>query len=206
MWWTLTLRHPSARRLSEAIDAQVDAGTMAHLAKCVRCRRLVARLAEVRGLVAAESVPEPSPLFWERFSWRLSDAISREPEPAIPARVRWFNWSPLVPVSALLTVAAVAVGVTLWRQAPAPVVAPPSDAVAAVAPASAAVASGEAASQEDGSWGVLIGLADDVDLDEAAAAGFGPTPGAAEWVADSLSSEERDELVRLIRTEIGAES
>jgi len=56
-----------------------------------------------------------------------------------------------------------------------------------------------------GPWDLVLGLVEDVDLDEAVDAGLWPAPGAADRAALRLLPDEQSELVRLIREDIGGE-
>ena len=130
------------------------------------------------------SVPEPSPLFWQHFSQRVSLAIDETPSAGgWPA---WLRWQVLLPLGAVaMIVIALVIAV------------PKHDAgveIADESPASVAVA-------ED-SWVAFAELLGDVDLDTAAAAGMIGKPDVAERAVLELTAEEQQELTRLLRAEL----
>ena len=179
--------------LAESPEAPSDA----HLRDCDQCRRAVDELRAALAAARQDIVPEPSPLFWDRFSARVADEVAEDGE-----RKRR-PWSRALPASRLLRAAwvalpilvlAVAFGMRFWRSqtpAPAPTVA------AEQTPGTEALAPEEAA---DASWALVMELAEDLDWD--AAAEMGAVPGSAEEAVVRLSSAEQSELVHLIRLEL----
>jgi hypothetical protein len=163
-----------------------------HLVACARCRAEVdagrAALAEV----AAVTVPEPSPLFWDVLSRRVSEQVASE----TPGRlaVGWPFWRVLVPLSmavgALLIAVAVDQGGRQRVLPPTAVVAPLGDDPGA-APASA-----------DGEWAVLVHLAGDFDPDTLADSFGRPGERASESAIWELNAQERMELAALLRLEM----
>ena len=72
-----------------------------HISECDRCRRA---FEEARGavmLARAEQVPEPSPLFWERFSARVHEAVDNEADAGRRRAYSWFFTAGWRPVAAL---------------------------------------------------------------------------------------------------------
>ena len=53
------------------------------------------------------------------------------------------------------------------------------------------------------SWEVVLTLAEEIDIDQASEAGLSPSLGSTDKAVARLTPEERTELVRLIREEIG---
>lgn len=176
------MTHLTSDELLDAMEGMLDAERQAHLSTCEECQRQLADLSGVLGEAKQVSIPEPSPLFWQHFSRRVSVAIDESRSTrGWPA---WVRWQVLLPVGAVaLIVAALAVGV--------PKQDPPVD-LALDAPAGVV---------ED-SWLTLADLVGDVDLDTAAAAGMIGKPGAAERAVLELTTEEQQELTRLLRAEL----
>jgi hypothetical protein len=162
-----------------------------HLATCARCRAEVDAARVALAAAAAVTVPEPSPLYWDVFSRRVSERLASAPPRR--ATVGWPFWRVLVPLSMAVGVMLVAVGLDQGgRRALVP--------TAAVLPigdgAEAVPASG------DGEWALLVRLAGEFDLD-ALADGLGrPGESAAESAIWGLSEPERVELAALLRLEV----
>lgn len=172
-----------------------------HAASCESCRR---ELESTRALLAAVrdvEVPEPSPLFWERFAARVRDAVAQEP----PPRVSWLErltrpaWALALGGSA---VAAGLVAVLVLDRATPPA---PAETAAAVttAPVAGEVNAPDAPVGED--WELITDVAGSIDLDEVSAIGGGVSPGAADAALMDLSADERGEIARIIREELGKE-
>jgi hypothetical protein len=163
-----------------------------HLAACARCRAEVdaARV----GLVAAAAaaLPEPSPLYWDVFSRRVSERLASESPRR--ATVGWPFWRVLVPLSVAVGALLVAVGVDQGGRnrmlVPTAVVTPKADDVD-VAPASV-----------DDEWAVLGNVAGEFDPDALADGLFRPGESAAESAMWGLSERERFELAALLRLEV----
>jgi hypothetical protein len=163
-----------------------------HLAACARCRAEVdagrAALAEA----VAVTVPEPSPLYWDGLSRRVSDRLAAETPQR--AAVGWPFWRVLVPLSMVVGALLIAVEVDHGgRQralAPTAAVVPIGDGSEAV-PASV-----------DGEWALLGHLAGEFDLDTLADGLGRPGESAAESAIWELSEQERVELAALLRLEV----
>jgi hypothetical protein len=170
-----------------------------HLAACARCRAGIdaarAALAEARSV----EVPEPSPLFWDHLSARISTAAAAEPEAPRSRRV-W--WRMLVPSAVALGAVVLAVwlgpSATKTRTVPAPGTvaarpeppAPPADIEAA-------------ASGDDEAWAMLVQMAGKFDSETLGdALGTSEATGADLAMSD-LSERERASLADLLRAEMG---
>ena len=166
-----------------------------HLDSCEQCRTEAATLSAVLGTTQRVSIPEPSPLFWDQFSRRVHQAIAVEPGP-IPNPARWLRWPVLLPLSGLaLLILALAVSVTPRESAR-------DDGRASVTEDSAPVGVETSATLET-TWALVADLVGPIDLETAHEAGIAISPGAADEVALDLSADEREELVRLLRQELG---
>lgn len=205
------MSHLTDLELVDAVDGRNDdapplsAECRRHLDACERCRD---RVDELRALVARAAdadVPEPSPLFWDHFAARVRQAVDGA-EPGEALRGRWLSswvqqgsvrWAAFATLVVALMVAAV------WRvNAPArrvvPVAVDRGADVRRTPMPSESIDRPDA--DADPAWAVVRTVADSVKWDDAVA-GIGAEPGAAETVANTLSAEERSELVKLLLAE-----
>jgi len=179
------MTHLTSDELLDAMEGMLDAERQAHLSSCEECQRQLADLSGVLGEARQVSVPEPSPLFWQHFSQRVSLAI--DDAPSTGGWPAWLRWQVLLPLgSVALIVVALLIAV------------PTNDAgtveIADESPAAVAVT--------DDSWVAFAELFGDVDLDTAAAAGMIGRPDVAEQAVLELTAEEQQELTRLLRAEL----
>jgi hypothetical protein len=185
------MSHLSPGEFVDAVEGRLPAARAAHLAACAAC---AAHAGAIRGALtdaASVDVPEPSPLFWEHFGARVSDAVRASGR---PQRIAWPR--PAFAAIALLLAAAI-VGLTrgtvLERPAPA--------AAVNVAGSSTPEASG-GAGPEDAAWTLLTDLASDVPPEEVHAAGLSVRLSTVDRALDDLSPVERQELERLLRDDL----
>lgn len=166
-----------------------------HVETCETCRAEADVLRTVRALAQADDAPEPSPLFWDHFAARVSDAVRDEvPGTASQAGTRWFaTWV------AAATMAVVIMMTVVWRtplHAPGPVaVAVPVVDATGTDPSAFPIPDDV---ETDEAWAVVRTAAQDLGWDDAHAEGLEARPGAAEGVALELTADERFELGRLI--------
>jgi hypothetical protein len=171
-----------------------------HLAGCAACR---AQLADLRAMLSAAQdvdVPEPSPLFWDHLSSRVSAAVAAE---AVPRR-SWLDvalwrrtaWDPIsiVAVAVLLLVVVVKSLITV----PAPAV---HSALASAANTSVATELLSDVADDDASLTLVASLTDEADLDTVREAGLVPR-GSAEHAITHMSDGELRELGRLLKEEL----
>jgi hypothetical protein len=166
-----------------------------HIDRCESCRQEAATLRAVLTAVRAEPAGEPSPLFWDHFAARVSEAVSHES--AGPAE-QAFGWRFGRQTAAWTAVAlTIALGSTMvaWRTT----LHAPTIATGAVGPDDISRIEDL---DNDRAWKVVRAAADGLQWDDVQAAGISAAPGAAERVMLELSPEERDELARLLETEI----
>ena len=138
----------------------------------------------VEVLKAADTVPEPSPLFWEHAARRVRTAIDQEPSPP-SIWLRGLLWT-----GGGLAAAALA---ALLAVQPRPSTVPPGVAASSHTPAPA-----EMAESDEDSWTLVASLGGDLDIDSAARAGLllpGETSDRAVLVLDD---DERAELAALL--------
>jgi hypothetical protein len=188
----------------DLLDRVLPAARLLHLEECQSCRDEADTLARTLAAADDQSIPEPSPLFWEHFSARVRAAIEEEPRPARPWRL-----APMLPAArwaAAGTIAVLILGVLIWRSgAPAGDRPTPSAQHATIEPASTPAGADEDPFGDidgDEAWALVRSVADELDVDEIKAAGIGTRPGAVERVANGLSDIERLELAELIEHEI----
>ena len=187
------MTHLSAVEIVAAAERTLEGERQAHLDGCDACQMQVL---QVRGLlreVRALPVPEPSPLFWDRFSDNVRGAIAAEPP--VPRLTRWFQWPVFVPLSALaLLVLALASAVPQSAD-----LLPVNESADASASPSLPF---DVADDEEAHWQLMAALLGDIDVDDAEQ-GMTGAPGAAEESVLQLSSGEQEELLRLLRAELG---
>jgi len=196
----MSLGHASRERLLALAEAGPGPIDDAHVAGCERCRREVAALRGTLQEMRAAEVPEPSPLFWERFPERVRAALE-ETEAAghwSPARGR-LTWRGgrgwlLGGASAVAVVLAVAAG--RWSATRAPGPATPAPGAVAQAPTDAGVPA---------AWAALVGVAELVESDEAFDGASAAGPGAAERAVAALSTEEQRALAALLAAELASQ-
>lgn len=170
-----------------------------HLAACARCRAAIdaarAALAEARSV----EVPEPSPLFWDHLSARVSTAVAAEPEAPLSRRV-W--WRTLVPSAVAL--GAVALSVWLGPSAIGTRTVPAPGTVAARPEPPAPPADIDAAALgDDEAWAMLGQMAGGFDVGTLGdALGTSEATGADLAMSD-LTDRERASLADLLRAEMG---
>lgn len=193
------MTHLTAAQIVDAAEGRPDAGLRQHLIECDRCRDEVARAAAMLGTVRADDVPEPSPMFWQHFSRRVREAIDAETVAPLERPTRRWLWIPAA--AAFATVIAI-VGVRTVRapQPPQALSVPSTSATSASAAADPLVAT----ASDDGDWAIVAASAEGIEWEERAAAGLTVRPGAAERAVAELTSDQREELARLLREEIGS--
>jgi hypothetical protein len=170
----------------------------AHVAACQACRREVADARAVMARLRDVDVPEPSPLFWDHFSSRVTEAVAAESAP--PGRV-FASWRFLLPAGALALATAAVIAISVPRRSapvdvPAQALAEPPAQVEETRPL--LITSGD-----DQSFTFVADLADDMNMDPAVAAGLADEDAAARAVAH-LSKSELQALVELLKAEIPA--
>ena len=192
--------HLNTEALVDIAEGTRTESAAPHLAACEVCR---AQVRELRAMMSAAhdvEVPEPSPLFWDHLSSRVSRAVAEE-----GARLSFFSFlrARTFQASALVAVMALLVAVVLTPRIPAPVPA------SIGAPAPVAVADADfglelirdVTSDDDASLTVVASLTDDVDMDTAREAGLAPR-GSAEHAVTHMSEAELRELGRLLQEEL----
>jgi len=179
-----------------------------HLAACDRCRRMFEDARDALTLACAENVPEPSPLFWDRFSARVREAVENEPGP--PRRFTHAQFPVLGRGPALaMTLVAIVVAIVVWRagQGGGPVGQP---ATSTYAKPSGSAAPGPAAADarmdadmllpvSDPSLSVLAQVTAHIRISDVADSGIVLEPDAVDRAISQLSPSEQQELIRLLQ-------
>ena len=195
----MNARHCHPDELLDVAEGVRDEVSLPHLTTCQVCRVQLNELRRVLGHVKSVDVPEPSPLFWDRLSARVREAVSEEPR---PVRAGWWrvpSWKAAVP--ALAACALVLLVVLLWPGADRDV--RPTAVERAAAPSEGPTETvGWLDPADDASIGLMMELAGSVDLDAVANAGLMTTSGAADAAVSDLSVDERRELERLLKAAI----
>jgi hypothetical protein len=177
-----------------AEGARVESAS-AHLQTCDLCRGEVAALKSAISSAASVEVPDPSPLFWEHLSARVSESVAAEGSP--DRAWRWGtmfrpSWS-AVAMASVATAIAVAIYVTAPRElrptGPGPV-APDAAAEVLLQPFGAV---------DDPSLILVADLTGQLDPDAVASAGWTNHAGGVEEVVANLTNDERLELQRLLQ-------
>ncbi len=177
------MTHLTSDQLIDAMESRLAPERQAHLAACATCQHRLTELSEVLSEARQLTVPEPSPLFWQHFSERVRGAIDAVPESSWPS---WLRWQVLAPVAA---VAFLVLGLAMnIRQVP-----EVDDFIADDSVVDAPFGAD--------SWTTLTSLVGAIDLETATAAGV-IEPGVAEQAMLELTSDEQQELTRLLRAEL----
>ena len=197
------MRHLTLDQLIDLAEGTRPESSVPHLESCDRCRGQLADLRAMRSAAAGADVPEPSPLFWDHLSARVSEAVAAQ---AAAHRESWLEraWSqPAVRLlAAALAVILLAAALTTRVMAPnlPGSVEPPPSPVAIVA--DAAPLGEPAAWQDDPSLDLVADLAAAVQLDVVSESGLTTHANAADAAIDQLTEAERRELHRLLKEEL----
>ena len=195
------MTHLSPEQIVDVADGCADAALAAHARVCDGCRANVDAVLEAWRLAQSDPPPEPSPLFWPHLAARIGRDVRRT-RVSVPF---WRSWGwRLAPLGALaILVVAVAVGARMWP--PASGSEGPAAGARPGAPAQAgAEPTAEGEPLDDPSWTLVSVLSADVSVEDAEASGVLPPPGGTDKALLQLDGEERAELARILREEIGA--
>jgi hypothetical protein len=201
--------HLTPEQFVDLVDGGGDPAWRDHVASCRSCRNQLESTRAMLAEAADVTVPEPSPLFWDRLSARVRLVIDEErlmPSqvwrlPSLMPRPAWWR-AALSPAGTLAAAAATAllVGVVLLQRAgPAP---PPPAGDARAADVERTVDASLPPS-DDPSFDLIADLIGD-DW-EATAAGLSLSARAADLLVEALDEDERAALERLLQQELGAQ-
>ncbi len=193
------MTHLTGTELVDLLDGHLRAERMRHAETCATCREHAHALRAVLRSAHADPIPEPSPLFWEHLSTRVSAAVQAGPLPsrwaALFASERW-----RLAAAAVVLLLVTAVGWQLFVS---------RSGGGAVSPATAPAGQTltEASVEPDAepfldAWDAIEAVAEDLEWEEAQSIGIAFRPGSAEPHVDDLTVDERAELARLIEEEL----
>lgn len=200
-------QHLSTEELVDLVEDReglLSAGRAAHVKSCQSCRQQVQELRSVMLEAGGLTVPEPSPLFWEHASKRLSGAVTAD---ARSHRGRWWERLSLGHVTAAVTTATVVLAVVLGL----PFVRALSErpTVGRIDPANDVAGRPVAAGQtenisvdESADWALLLTMADAVEWADGEAELFMGDRRAITGAVFELTSDERQALAQLLEAEL----
>lgn len=188
------------------LDGTLPAARAAHLERCPDCRARWEELRATFELASSVEVPEPSPLFWDRLSARVREAIDTEGERAhLIGAIAWWR-RPAVALAAAV-VAFLAAGGALWRKAVTPE--PPGGASGARAVSAVAGAArtggaevGAEADESEIDWAVVLAVAGESDEEINDLDVLVDETILEEAVLELLSPAEQQALAHLIEAEL----
>lgn len=189
------MTHLTEAEIVDLLDGQLAPERLRHAERCTTCGAQADALVSIVLTARGGDVPEPSPLFWEHLSARITTAVSAEPAPSRWRRILGLDtWRVGFATMALVLVAGLTWQMLLKVEDP--------SLPGSVTPPSATEAAADA--DIDGfvdAWDAIEAAAADLDWEDAQSIGIASRPGSAEIVSD-LTAEERTELVRLIEEEM----
>lgn len=177
------MRHLTPDQILNVVEqTSLTESERAHLGSCAECRATAAQLTSALSIARQAEVPEPSPLFWDRLSHRVREAVAAEQKEAWRGR-----WPVLVPFTGLAVLVLALVSAVV-----------PQD-----SGDEAAITQIALEGAPDSAWAFLSDLVGPLDVETAQQAGIAASPGAAEEAVLLMTASEREELVRLLRQELG---
>jgi hypothetical protein len=221
------MRHLTPEELVDLAEGVPMASSGQHAADCTACRQQLADLAAIISAATSarmSEAAEPSPLYWDRLSARVREAVAAERAP----RGAWFGlpWSRAsLPWAGGLLAALVFASVVTMRVgssrevdgrklATAQDVEHPStyapkhpsryaaEHASTYAPEHLSTSEASEALADDPTLSLVADLAASMDLDAASAAGLASGPGEADRAVYQLTGDERIELDRLLKEEL----
>ncbi len=186
-------RHLSLEEQVDALEGVLDATRHRHLRECAACAYAVEALRSTWSDVvgsAGDDVPEPSPLFWDHFARRVTEAVGTE---TTYTSVPWWQGSVRAWIAAG-TVAAVGL-LAVWTS-PGRTGGGPSGTV--TADSMETMALDETALAQ---WQFVTDMLGALEPD-AATSVLRPSPIAVEAVFEALSDTERQTFARLLAADL----
>jgi hypothetical protein len=191
------MTHLTPSEFIDLLDGQLPCERARHVESCDMCGAQMESLRSALLESAAAEVPEPSPIFWDRFSDRVREGIGDRP----PRNAPWLEWLHLDPRSVFAATAGVAIVLTIgWRVLPLSDNDGPSRSMPAVHGIDGGL-SREDPAAENG-WDEVRAAAETVAWEDAQEAGIDARPDAAEAAIMRLSDSERRQLMTLIEEEL----
>lgn len=195
------MKHLSPAEFTDLLDGSLPAERAAHVDACGECSQRHVALRDAFETAASVEALEPSPLFWDHLTARVSAGI--DAEASGPAQPPWFfrvartpagGWGIAASIALLLMAA------SFWQAAR-------TAGDRGVPPASPGVETAErtpvdASLEADEAWAVVRSAAADLGWEDTQAAGISARPGSADRVLQELTGAERAELARLLEEEL----
>lgn len=194
------MTHLSPDTLVDLLDGTRAETAVLHLASCAACRQQLADLRVSWQAAADVEVPEPSPLFWDHLSARVRAAVAAEVPPRAPWwRIDW-SWTSVGLAGAVVAALVLVAFLQVSRPFTSAVGTPETAGVGTVA----AIATAESLTPlpDDESMLFVADLASHLDWDGVAELGL-TTEGLSDRGASEMTADERIELQRLLRAELG---
>ena len=200
-------QHLSPEELIDLVEDRerlLGAGRAAHLKSCQSCRQQVEELRGVMLEASDVTVPEPSPLFWEHSSKRLSEAVEAD---ARSHQGRGWERLSFSHMTTALTTATVVLAVVLglpFLRAPSerPAVGGLDAADGAAGQTTAAGQPEDISTDEPADWALLLTMADAVEWADGEAELFMVDRRAISRAVFELTLDERQALVQLLEAEL----
>jgi hypothetical protein len=205
------MNHLRDSEFADLLDGRLAPSRANHAEMCAACRARIEWLRATLADASNDPPAEPSPLFWDHFAARVSDAVR---ELAIaPREAAWLEWvrHPVSMWAAAAAVTILMIATVAWRATLHAPSGPSGRADGAVVMSSAdthadgplvTVADIGDDPDADEAWAVVRSAADGLGWAEANAEGLSAYPGSAERAALELTAAERAELVRLLESEL----
>jgi hypothetical protein len=196
----MAMTHLSPEQLVDLVEGAAPAGHVAHAASCETCRTRSDVLRDALRQAASDTVPEPSPLFWEHLAARVGAAVREEPAPRAAWTIWTWRWAPVTAVAVLAL--AVGLGTSLWKGPPREHAITAGPSAPSLAGAVATETDDELPSQDDPSWNLMRELSSDVVFDDESSAELPAVPGLVDRALRQLTEPERAELAKILRAEL----
>ena len=192
--------HLTSEEFVDIAEGTRSEASAPHLAGCDSCREQLIDLRSMMSMAKDVDVSEPSPLFWDHLSSRVSAAVAAEASVDRPQswRDRLTAWTGTRPVQASLLLAASLLIVFAINRRPS---VPPVAEAPVVAAAEAGADPLVVPADEDASLTLVASLTDGQDLETVREAGLAPR-GSAEHAVAHMSDGELRELRRLLKEEL----
>ena len=183
------MKHFSSVEFVDAVEGRLPEPRRRHLDACAACAARVETLRQGVADARDVDVPEPSPLFWDHFANRITDAVRET-----PASPSWWRRPAVAIACSIVLAAAVVVAVDVRMR-------PLERGGDATAPRTS-TAPTERVLADDAAWDFLIDVESTIEQDDPHAAPLSIRPATVDRAVSDLSAAERQELRRLLADEI----
>jgi len=190
------MAHLNETQILDGLDGRLDPSAAVHVASCQACSERLGELRAVLQTIEAadrDTVPEPSPLFWDQFPARVNRAIDAEPKGS--GWLTGWQWWGSVATAAVVVLMLI---LPMRRETTAPSRTAPAGVAPVVEVASELVPLSPENLDDDEAWAMVRAVAEETEYDDVQSSGLSPRAESVERAAMELSDAERAELVRLI--------